>query len=242
MILQLKVKNYRSYKDETIFSMEANNSSYKSFNVCQIQNDKQDFKLLKSAVIYGANASGKSNIIRALFEITHLILNKPVIEQKIRIYNPFLFDINSNNKPTEFELRFIGPNSIKYEYRISIHNNTILEEDLNFYPNGKITNLFSRKPFNPETHFQKGVLGDLYKKKEYNIFENQLLLSKFGDDEPHELLTEVFLYFRKYSVINATNKIHRQSIETELTDYLYNNETIKDRLSKLIKGADTKDL
>lgn len=240
MILQLKVKNYRSYKEETVFSMEANSSSYKSFNVCQIQNDKQDFKLLKTAIIYGANASGKSNIIRALFELTYLILNKPVIDQKIRIYEPFLFDTNTSNNPTEIELRFIGPFEIKYEYRVCIHGNIILEEDLNYYPNGKIKNLFSRKPFDPEMHFQKGILGDQYKKKEYNVFENQLLLSKFGDDEPHELLTQVFLYFRNYSVINATNKVHRQYIETELTDYLYNNEIIKDRLSKLIKGADTK--
>lgn len=240
MILQLKVKNYRSYKEETVFTMEANSSSYKSFNVCEINNEKQDFKLLKTAIIYGANASGKSNIIRALFELTHLILNKPVIDQKIRIYEPFLFDTNSNNKPTEIELRFIGPKNIKYEYRVCIHSNVILEEDLNYYPNGKITNLFSRKPFNPESHFQKGILGDQFKKKEFNVFENQLLLSKFGDDEPHELLTEVFLYFRNYSIINATNKIQRQFIETELNDYLYNNEIIKEKLSKLIKGADTK--
>lgn len=240
MILQLKVKNYRSYKDETIFSMEANSSSYKLFNVCEMENDKQDFKLLKTAIIYGANASGKSNIIRALFELTYLILNKPVIDQKIRIYEPFLFDTDFSNKPTEIELRFIGPNRVKYDYRVSIFNNIILEEDLNFYPNGKITNLFSRKPFNPEMTFQKGVLGDLYNKKEYNVFENQLLLSKFGDDEPHELLTEVFLYFRSFSVINATNKMQRQLIEKELNDYLFNNEIIKDRLSKLIKGADTK--
>jgi AAA15 family ATPase/GTPase len=240
MILQLKVKNYRSYKEETVFSMEANSSSYKSFNVCEIQNDKQDFKLLKAAIIYGANASGKSNIIRALFELTYLVLNKPVIDQKIRIYEPFLFDTNASNKPTEIELRFIGPNNVKYEYRVAILENIILEEDLNFYPNGKITNLFSRKPYNTETHIQKGVLGDIYKKKEYNVFDNQLLLSKFGDDEPHELLSDVFLYFRNYSVINATNKLQRQFIETELNDYLYNNEIIKERLSKLIKGADTK--
>jgi AAA15 family ATPase/GTPase len=240
MILQLKVKNYRSYKEETVFSMEANSSSYKSFNVCEIENDKQDFKLLKTAIIYGANASGKSNIIRALFELTYLVLNKPVIDQKIRIYEPFLFDTNASNKPTEIELRFIGPSNVKYEYRVAILENIILEEDLNFYPNGKITNLFSRKPYNPETHIQKGVLGDIYKKKEYNVFENQLLLSKFGDDEPHELLTEVFLYFRTYSVINATNKMQRQFIETQLNDYLYKNDVIKERLSKLIKGADTK--
>ncbi|MBF4515845.1 ATP-binding protein [Flavobacterium sp. ANB] len=240
MILQLKVKNYRSYKEETVFSMEANDSSSKLFNVWEIENEKESFKLLKTAIIYGANASGKSNIIRVLFELTYLILNKPVIDQKIRIYEPFLFDKNSSNKPTEIELRFKGPNNLKYEYRVIIYNNIILEEDLYFFPEGEKINLFSRKPFDPETHFQKGTLGDLYNNKEYNLFENQLLLSKFGDDEPHELLTQVFLYFRTYSVINATNKMHRQLTETELIDYLYNNEIIKEKLSKLIKGADTK--
>lgn len=240
MLLQLKVKNYRSYKEEAVFSLEANSSLTKFKNVFEINNEKQDFRLLKTAIIYGANASGKSNIIRALFELIFLILNKPVIDENIRIYEPFLFDTSSNNMPTKFELIFLGPNNIKYEYKISIHKNIILEEDLNFYPNGKVTNLFSRKPFDPSTHIQKGMLGDIYKKKEFNVFENQLFLSKFGDDEPHELLTEVFLYFRNYTIINATNISHKQFIERSLNDYLYNNEEIKNKLSRLINGADTK--
>ncbi|MDR7212111.1 ATP-binding protein [Flavobacterium piscis] len=240
MIIRLKIKNFRSYREETVFSLEANSSSHKQNNVFELTNGKQDFRLLKLAVIYGANASGKSNIIRALFELIHLIINKPIIDERIRIHEPFLFNSLSSNMPTEFELIFIGPNDIKYEYKVCIHGNIVLEENLNFYPKGKITNAFSRKDFDPNSPIQKGVLGDSYGKKEINVFENQLILSKFGDDEPHETLTKVFLYFRNYNIINATNRNHRQLIEREITDYLYNNDNIKERLSKLIKGADTK--
>lgn len=240
MILQLKIKNYRSYKEETVFSMIANNSSYKLDNVFELKNGKQEFRLLKSAIVYGANASGKSNVIRALFEITHLILNKPKIDENLRIYEPFLFDVVSRNKPSEFELTFIGPKEIKYVYKVIIKENIVEEEELYYYPNGKIAKLFSREPYNESTHIQKGKLGDSFGKKEINMFANQLLLSKFGDDEPNELLTEVFLYFKTYEILNATNPNHKEFLVGNLTNYLYENSKLKSKLAKLIKGADTK--
>ena len=72
MILNIKLKNYRSYKEEVIYTLEASSSKAKDFNYFEIN----DFKVLKTSLMYGANASGKSNIVRAFFELRNLILKK----------------------------------------------------------------------------------------------------------------------------------------------------------------------
>jgi AAA15 family ATPase/GTPase len=239
MLLQLKMKNYRSYKNETVFSMEANSYAHKPDNVFEVGKDKK-YSLLNNAIIYGANASGKSNVIRALFEIITFIKVKPKVNDRIRLYDPFLFDIEQKNLPCEFELLFLDINAIKYHYKFSILEYRVVSEELNYYPKGKITKVFAREPFNEKNIVQKGILGDSFKNKEINVFANQLILSKFGDDEPHELLSELFLYFKSYEVINATNTIHKDFYDKKVSADLYNNDNFKNKVEQLIKAADTK--
>lgn len=236
MFIQLKVKNYRSYKEETVFSMEANSSLHKLNNIFEINN----VRLVKTAIIYGSNASGKSNIIRSLFEITKFITNKPKVDEKIRLYEPFAFNSNSNRHPCEFELTFLDKNFIKYCYKFSILEKLVISEELHYYPNGKITKIFGREPYDESYRVQKGILGDSFKNKEINVFANQLILSKFGDDEPNEILTELFLYFKSYEVINATNLKHKDHLTKKVTEELFNNLELKKKVGKLIKAADTK--
>lgn len=234
------MKNYRSYKNETVFSMEANSYAHKLANVFEVGNDKQMFSLLNTAIIYGANASGKSNVIRALFEIIYFIKVKPKVDEKIKFYEPFLFDIKQKDLPCEFELVFLDKNAIKYHYKFSILEDRVVSEELNYYPNGKKTKIFTREPYNSKNRVQKGVLGDSFKNKEINVFANQLILSKFGDDEPHDLLTEIFLCFNLYEVINATNAKHKDFYDNKVSSDLFDNTHLKNKVCQLISAADTK--
>jgi AAA15 family ATPase/GTPase len=241
MILQFKIKNYRSYKDEITFTMEADSSKQKLQNVCELTLGNEDtIKALKTSIIYGANASGKTNLIKALYQLTFFILYKPKVEERINFYEPFLFEQTCKDAPSEFELTFIGPHELKYIYSIKITAFAVLEEKLDYYPSNRITNLFTRESYNPEKRIQVGTLGDSLNKKEITVFSNQLLLSKFGDDEPNELLSEVFLHFTKYSVINATNPKHKDFIHASLNKELYENSALRAKVSKLINAADTK--
>jgi hypothetical protein len=229
------MKNFRSYKAETVFTMEASSSSnQKKSNIAEIKNGTKNLKVLKSAMIYGPNASGKSNLIQAVFEICKLILIKQKLNDPISICDPFLFEIATRDKSTEFEICFVGPRNIRFVYQFSIKNNIVITENLDSYPGKK--NLISRHPYNSQLQSQKGIIE---KNKEVSVFANQLILSRFGYDEPHELLSEVFSYFTNYIIINAVNSSHTEKINGITNNQLYNNESQRKRLAKLIEEADT---
>ena len=96
MILDIQIKNYRSFKDRCNFTMVATSTETKSNNVFVApvsENDKE--RLLKIAIIYGANASGKTNIIRLLYALRSMISNMTADQggegdTRIRDRQPFI--------------------------------------------------------------------------------------------------------------------------------------------------------
>jgi AAA15 family ATPase/GTPase len=240
MLINFKIKNFRSYKDEVVFSMEAESSKLKPQNFVEIELPNNQTRLLKLAMIFGSNASGKTNVIRAFYNLVNYITRKPQVNTKIWMYEPFLFDNISSKENTEFELNFIGPDSIKYSYKIIFNQSRIENEILNYYPSGKIANVFTRTSADENSNIHTGILGLNFGKKEIKVFNNQLLMSKFGDDEPIEQLTNIFLYFKKIEVINAVNTNHTSFIKNQMDEVAYSNKLLFKKLNALIKFADTK--
>lgn len=235
MLLNLRLKNYRSYKEEVNYSLEASSSKAKDFNYVLVN----DFKVLKTSLMYGPNASGKSNIVRALFELRNLVTKKPALDEDIAIYDPFKFNNDTVTSPVEFCIEFLIEKN-KYKYWIVILGNVILKEVLTYFPNGRETNIFTRNEFDEHKEVQNGVLGYDFGKKQISVFKNQLVLSKFGDDEPHELISKVFLYFKRMFVYNATNKLHYEILNDKISEAILKDENLKLKLEKLINYADTK--
>lgn len=114
MIVDLVCKNFRSLKDEQVFSLEASSSSLKTNNVYSPLADNEIFRLVKSAVMYGSNASGKSNLIRLMWTMRDFILKSTDLKVGDPIpkkyYDPFLLDTVSKNEPIEFKIDFIAFN------------------------------------------------------------------------------------------------------------------------------------
>lgn len=239
MILEFKISNYRSCKKELGFCLEAESSKQKGNNIQDVGTGKQNTRVLKVAAIFGANASGKTNVIRALFEIIRFITDKPKVNERIRLYQPFLFDRESMNAPSSFELTFIGPSNNKYVYSFSINRTTVLSEKLVYYPNNRPVELFERLALNTGENIYVGQLGNSLQNQTVQVFSNQLLLSKFGED-PEPLLTNVFLHFEKYNVINAVSPTQKDSLHRSVTEELYNDKELQRKISLLIKAADTK--
>ncbi len=149
MLIEFSVENFKSIKDKVTFSMLAAPEKTLPQNIAKIKLPKIDGKkntnrILKTAAIYGANASGKSNLLKAINIIKKIILNSHLHqpEQQFPIDN-FRLDLTYANKPTNFEFIFIC-NEIKYAYNVSLTKNKVLEENLYFWPNGRQVKVFER--------------------------------------------------------------------------------------------------
>ena len=130
MLVDFKVKNFRSIKEEQLLSMVA--SSQKEFIDTHtfLPTTSKNLSLVKTAAIYGANAAGKSNILKALDAMQDIVLESASKYQRgDRIpIKPFLFD-NEVNEPTEFEL-FFRTTMAEYRYELTVKKEVIEYERL----------------------------------------------------------------------------------------------------------------
>ena len=174
MLVEISVKNFMSIKDEMTFSMVAGLGDENLENI--IQNDCLSERILKSTAIYGANASGKTNFIRALTAAILMVRksNSRNINEQLTEMKPFKFDKNTVNEPCEFKFVFIK-NNVKYIYGFSADINRIYTEYLYQYLSSKPSLIFERKNVNEYkfTQIEQSKLEELVTKNT----ENKLFLS-----------------------------------------------------------------
>ncbi len=243
MILEFSVTNFRSIHQKQIFSMLASATKSKSENTFTLKlSSGEEVVLVKTAGIYGANASGKSNLIHALFNFMRMIKTSAdlKVDEPIKFYDPFLFNDKSKELPTEFELIFVGKDENKYKYNISFNKQEIIAESLDYYPKKKSNNVFKRLLANGElVHTAK--LGKDFGNKSYEMYRNQLFLSKVGKDIPNLFLAGVYLYFDTIDIWNVS-ELRVALLKKIMIDEIkkIENDSLMRKLKKLIKIADTK--
>ena len=170
MIIEFSITNFLSFKERVTFSMIANSNNGLENNYIEI-NDK---KILKTSAIYGANASGKSNLFKVLKTVILMLKNSnnADINAKLPII-PFKFDreLMKTNKPSEFEIKFII-DEIRYVYGFSANKDKIYEEYLYYYPKGRETKIFDRTNVDKYTYTQKDdkILKEIEAKNAPNKF------------------------------------------------------------------------
>jgi uncharacterized protein len=148
MLIEFSVGNYRSFKEKVTFSMVAANlvAKDKQLDANNVFTVDDDLKLLKSAAIYGANASGKSNLAKALAFMKGFIANSSKDTQstdEIPI-EPFRLSTETDSKPSFFELVFIMT-GVKYRYGFEVTDKQVVSEWLFYTPKTRETKLFRRK-------------------------------------------------------------------------------------------------
>jgi len=141
MLLQFSIENFRSIKNKAVLSMEASSDAEHPNNCVEAGKEK----LLKTAVIFGANASGKSNMFRALTAAILLIRGSQNRQtgEKLSLIEPFAFDIDCTAKPTVFEFVFYAKQT-KYVYSFSATTEKIVTERLYAYETARPTTIFER--------------------------------------------------------------------------------------------------
>ena len=148
MLIEFSVGNYRSFKEKVTFSMVAANlvAKDKKLDENNVFAVNKDLKLLKSAAIYGANASGKSNLAKALAFMADFMINSSRETQSVDeiAVEPFILSSETKDKPSFFELVFLIDGQ-QYRYGFEADYENIVSEWLFYVPKIRETNLFERQ-------------------------------------------------------------------------------------------------
>ncbi|MCX6646300.1 MAG: ATP-binding protein [bacterium] len=197
MIVEFSVKNFKSISEEQTLSFVATGRDREHpENLIELDvPGMSGVKLLKSAIIYGANASGKTNVLQALgFMIRTILVSfyRPGPGSQIPV-TPFVLDEHSPNEPSRFELDFIA-GGIRYKYGFILDKEKVHEEWLDHYPQGKPARVFKRESsITPDEKPPSNL------KLKPAIFEktrlNALYLSTAAQFREHE---SIYLWFQNF--------------------------------------------
>jgi hypothetical protein len=145
MLIEFRIANYRSYAAEKRFSMVAGSGTELPDNTFKAQGFER-YPLLRSAAIYGANASGKSNLIRAAWFLKSLIVLSAEISQSEDLIpvEPVLLDRILATKPSRLEITFLL-DGIRHQYGLLVSPQLVHEEWLTVYPKRKPQEWFHRR-------------------------------------------------------------------------------------------------
>jgi len=145
MLIEFSVSNYRSFREKQSFSMVAAPRLKKGDNVFKpiVKGEKLP-DLLKVAAIYGPNASGKSNLIKALDIVRYIANRQPSAQSTPLPVAPFRFDPQLAGQPSRIELHFIYDEQ-RYEFGLSLTQERIVHERLIAFPKGKEMLLYERR-------------------------------------------------------------------------------------------------
>ena len=195
MLVEFRVGNYRSFREEQTLSLVASKDTELNDNCV----DQGKLRLLKAVGIYGPNASGKSNLIKALSTMQQIIEEPAKPGEKLPV-TPFKLDDKYNKKPSSFEVTFYHKD-VRYQYGFTATTERIYDEWLYAYPKGRSRDIaqtwFERK-FNKKTgktdwNFGSYLKGEKEKLKDRAI--NNVLLLSAGAQWNNKQLTNVYEWF-----------------------------------------------
>lgn len=207
MLVQFSVRNFKTFKEEVKLTMFASNydkSTREQENVMEVP--KFGLRLLKSAVIYGANASGKTKLIDAVHFMKDFALNSSKESQQGEPIEtePFRLNTVTASEPSMLEIVFIHENEM-YRYGFEVTPEAVVSEWLYHRPHTKEVEIFFREGQNFTVHpkaFKKGK----FLVSENMIRSNALMLSvaaQFNDKYAKGVLTWLYK-FRQISGLDET--------------------------------------
>ena len=192
MLLEFSCANHKSIKDQILFSAIAGKDSVDEHLMYQHGN----IRVLKTSVIYGANGSGKSNLIDAIEFTRRLVLNS-ISNQPGQGIPHYPHKLAKPDEESTYSLQFIR-NGIRYAFGFAIRQSLIVDEYLYYFPKTRQTKIYERS----ENGFQAG---DKFKRKFDTVKDvlkpNRLFLSCAANFSSVPEIEEVFAFFRDDLII-----------------------------------------
>ena len=224
MILEIRLSNFFSIKDEIVLDLRA--GSIKTKKAQDLQSNTfayKDGQILKSVAIFGANASGKSNIIKAIRMCCSMVLASHNHNENTTFGNlSFKFE-NFPNKESKFYIRFVM-NSDEYEYSFSFIRNEYVTEELYYYPNGRRAKIFTRNETNGKEKNKIYTFGAIIRKP-MDVAENtsrKTLFVSRASQMDRDFAKEVFNFFHATFILDYSQyyNIHTEKLYKENRDSL----------------------
>ena len=204
MVLEIRLSNFFSIKDEVALDFRAatiNSANAKALTDSIFEEASTD--ILKTIAIYGANASGKSNIIKAIRFCNAMVFESHQHnENTLYNFQPFKFQ-GYDKKPSTYFIRFIN-NGIEFEYSFILTRQKIISESLFYYPNGRITKIFTRDERLGTGKKDKYSFGDQIKRPmdvAENTSEKTLFISRASQMD-REIGKDIFNYFHQKFILD----------------------------------------
>jgi len=200
MLIEFKVKNFRSFHEEAVLSMVAGPDKSLPENIRLIP-AFGNRSLLLSTVIYGANAAGKTNLISAASFVDNFV-NKST-ERKINTpidVKPYLLTTEPNLEPSEFEVTFMDDENVRYQYGFQLTRERIVREWLVAYPKGLPQTWFEREYSDeanaePSWYFGRNLKGQ--NNQIADLTRPDVLFLSNAANLNHRQLSQVFRWFQK---------------------------------------------
>ncbi|MEA2013422.1 MAG: ATP-binding protein [Verrucomicrobiota bacterium] len=229
MLINFTCSNFLSFKEEKTLSLLAATpvKEFQDENVFKADR----YKLLKSAVIYGANASGKSNLLKAMIKMKNLLINSAKNSQKgepLKI-QPFQLSESTLKSPSKFEITFLVDNK-KYRYGFEADNKEVKSEWLFFSTKIKEKPLFLRECEDIQVFNKFKNAGGVEKRTR----ENALFLSVCAQFNV-EIAGDILEWFANFNIISGLQDKHFQRFSE---DMFLNNHDAKKLITDFVKKAD----
>jgi len=234
MLIQFSVRNFKTFKEKATLSLVASNYDKDTREQENISTDKKfDLRLLKSAVIYGANASGKSKFLEALMFMKSFANSSSKDSQKGDKINvvPFRLNSETEKEPSEFEVIFSKENEM-YRYGFEVDSNEVISEWLYHKPKTKEIELFYREYQDFDIHTKKFKKGNLAVKE--GLIRNNSLLLSLAAQLNDEIAIKVIEWFKSLKTISGL----REEGYEGYTMHKTKNSEHRRKILDLLKAAD----
>jgi AAA15 family ATPase/GTPase len=237
MLIEFSVTNYRSFLTTQSLTLAANTATELREENSFISPVSNLPRFLRSAVVYGPNAAGKSNLIQAIAFMKRFVLSSAKESQEGEKIDatPFLFNRQSNQNPSEFEILFVQ-NGIRYQYGFSINSKRVTGEWLFAYPEGRAQKWFERN-YDLETQKDVWYFGPKFtgrRKVWQEATRSNALFLSTAIQLNNEQLKPVFNWFdHKLHVIDQGGNLHPGFSTSECEK-----EEKKKKILKFMNAAD----
>ena len=203
MVLEIRLSNFFSIKEEICIDFRAAN--IKSANARALSDhvfSYQKTELLKTVVMYGANASGKSNVIKAIRFCHAMVMESHMHNENVTFnFQPFKFD-GCSGKPSSYFIRFVS-GGIEFEYAYSLTSKEIVTESLHYYPKGRIKEVFTRDARRGKDKREMYTFGTVIKRP-FDVAEStsdkSLFISRASQMD-RDIAKEVYRFFHETFIL-----------------------------------------